>query len=118
MKSFLSTVFSLVLVVASLSSIAAQPRIDLLGDAIPATAAERTIAINPDTKNVSVVGGETIRFVVGDKTFGWAFNGPVRSFDLARIAPAGVLDRRVMAYVGINPDNLGGNDAAGIGHSK
>ncbi|MQR02128.1 CzcE family metal-binding protein [Glaciimonas soli] len=118
MKSFLSTVISVTLVAVSLSSIAAQPRLDLLGEAVSAPSSARTITINPDTKYVNVVGGETIKFVVGDKTFGWAFNGPVRSFDLARVAPAGVLNRHVMAYIATNPDDLGGSDAGGMGHSK
>ncbi|WP_343216027.1 CzcE family metal-binding protein [Collimonas antrihumi] len=76
------------------------------------------VTFNPDTRYVSVTGGETIRFAVGDKTFGWAFDGPIRSFDLARIAPAGVLNRSVMAYMGINPDGLGGSDSGGAAHGK
>ncbi|PUA16936.1 CzcE family metal-binding protein [Glaciimonas sp. PCH181] len=81
------------------------PRIDLLGDAMPASAATRTIVITPSTKFVNVTGGERVRFVAGDKTFGWNFDGAlqVTSFDLNRIVPANVLDHEVVAYVTPNP---------------
>src|SRR5579864_3743296 len=75
------------------------PRIDLLGDPIPESAAIRTIVITPDTKYVSVTGGETVRFVVGDKSFAWNFDGSIdiTSFDLSRTAPSSVLDHKVIA---------------------
>ena len=81
------------------------PRIDLLGDPIPVSAAARTIVITPDTKYVNVTGGETVRFVVGDKSFAWNFDGSivVSSFDLNRTAPASMLDHKVTAYITPNP---------------
>ncbi len=48
-------------------------------------------------------GGEIIRFDVGDKSFVWNFNGQRSSFDLSRVAPRSVLDRKVTAYVAPNP---------------
>jgi len=96
---------------ATLSALAL-PRIDLLGDAAPESAASRAVMITPDTRFVNVVGGETIKFVTGDKSFAWSFDVPVSisSFDLNRIAPAGVLDHKVRAYVAPNPTYSHGNN--------
>ena len=63
----------------------------------------RTIAISPDTKFVNVTGGETIRFQVGGRSFVWTFNGTRSSFDLARVAPAAMLDHKVTTYVAADP---------------
>jgi hypothetical protein len=81
---------------------ARDPRIDLMGTPATLSMATRTIPIGPDTKYVNVTGGEIVRFTVGDKQFAWNFNGPLSSFDLARVAPS-VLDRKVTAYVAPNP---------------
>lgn len=79
--------------------------LNLLGDPAPPSAATRTIVITPSTRYVNVTGGETIAFLVGDKAFGWSFNGiqNTPAFDLSRAAPAGVLDHKVLAYVAPNP---------------
>jgi hypothetical protein len=105
MKSFIPAVVALTLSVSALSSMAATPD-ELLGDPVPAAApAERTIAITPDTKYVNVQGGQTVRFDVGGKTFSWDFDGAetVGSFDLEKVAPPGLLDHPVTAYVSPNP---------------
>jgi hypothetical protein len=88
----------------------AEPPIDFLGDPASPTAATRTIVIKPDTRWVNVTGGETVRFVVGDKTFSWTFNVArnVLSFDLRRIAPPGILDHPVKVYVAPDPRYIGG----------
>ena len=75
----------------------------LLGDPAPPETATRTIAILPGTRYVNVTGGEVVRFTVGDKSFAWNFSGRPSSFDLSVVAPPGVLDRKVMAYVAPNP---------------
>ena len=109
MKSFIPAVVALTLSVSALSSMAATPD-QLLGDPVPAAApAERTIAITPDTKYVNVQGGQTVRFDVGGKTFAWDFDGAetVQSFDLEQIAPPGLLDHAVTAYVSPNPLYMG-----------
>ena len=77
--------------------------IALLGDPAPPATATRTIAIHPDTRYVNVTGGEIVKFTVGDKSFTWNFNGRPGSFDLNVIAPPGVMDHRVIAYVAQNP---------------
>ena len=85
-------------------------RPDLLGDAAPVTAATRAIVIGPQTRAVNVIGGEIIRFDVGPKSFAWNFDGPVdiTSFDLQTVAPPGMLDHPLMAYVQPNPLYIGG----------
>ncbi len=103
-----SSPHSVVQRIAGQRSVAGTPRLDLLGDPIPASAARRTIRIGPDARYVNVVSGETVKFVVGDRAFGWAFDGPIRNFDLSRVAPAGMLDHRVASYVSTNLDEIGG----------
>jgi hypothetical protein len=77
------------------------------GNAAPAqAAADQVIVINDGTRYVNVVGGSTVRFVVGDKSFTWCFqNGTatVIPFDLALIAPQGLVNHRVTTYVSDNP---------------
>jgi hypothetical protein len=108
-------------VVASLSGCTlptAEPPIDFLGDPAPPAAATRTIVIKPDTKWVNVTGGETIRFVVGNKTFAWTFNvaSNVWAFDLNRVAPPGVLDHPVQVYIAPDPRYIGNGRGHFGGH--
>jgi len=79
------------------------PGSDLYGSAAVVAMVTRTIVIKPDTGYVNVTGGEVIRFNVGGKSFVWNFNGTRSSFDLGLIAPAGLLGRKVTAYVAPNP---------------
>lgn len=107
-------------VVALLSACAHQNTerpIALLGDPAPPAAATKTIVIRPDTRWINVTGGDIVRFVVGDKSFGWAFNvgTGVNLFNLNRVAPPGMLDHRVDAYVAPDPRYIGngGNNRDG-----
>ena len=77
--------------------------VTMLGDLAAPSSATRTIAIRVDTRYVNVTGGEVVRFTIGDKAFAWNFNGRSSSFDLAAVAPPGMLDRKVTAYVAPNP---------------
>jgi hypothetical protein len=100
--------------VALLSACAYQPAerpISFLGDPAPLGAETATIVIQPNTKWVNVTGGDTIKFVTGDKAFAWAFNvaTSVKSFELNRVAPPGMLDHRVIAYVSPDPKYMGGD---------
>lgn len=73
---------------------------------------DRTIVIDASTKWVNVTDGETIRFVTrqpdGQKSFVWRFDTYAWIvFDLARIAPAGMLgDRSIEVYVATNPQDV------------
>jgi hypothetical protein len=102
--SLVRAVLALTLSLTALSS-TATTRLDLLGDPAPDTAAERTIRITPDTKYVNVTGGQVVKFDVGGKTFTWHFDGPetVWAFDLNQVAPSGLLDHVVTAYISPNP---------------
>jgi hypothetical protein len=105
MKSFIPTVVALTLSLSALSSMAATHD-ELLGDPVPAAAAaDRTITITPDTTHVNVQGGQTVRFDVGGQTFAWDFNGAETAgrIDLSQVAPPGLLDHPVTAYVSPNP---------------
>lgn len=90
---------------ASMPAFSHSTRLDLLGDPAPAAAAVRTIVITPDTRWVNVEGGEIINFIVGDKSFAWNFyvGFTVSSFDLNLVAPPGLLQRPVIAYVSPDP---------------
>lgn len=83
----------------------------LYGDPAPPSAAQRTIVIGPNTKHVNVEGGEVIRFVANGKEFGWNFfvARTVNSFLLNEVAPPGVLDHEVRAYVSPDPRYIGGD---------
>jgi hypothetical protein len=87
----------------------AQPA-DLLGEAVPASGAQQTIVVGPDTHYVNVTGGDIVKFVVGDKSFTWDFDtaGNIGSFDLSKVAPAGTFDHKVMVYVARDPTYAGG----------
>jgi hypothetical protein len=83
--------------------------IDLYGAAAPADDRQPTIVIRPDTRYVHVEGGQTIRFLVGGKAFAWTFNiaRTVHRFNLAEVAPPGVLDHAVFAMVAPDPKYIG-----------
>jgi hypothetical protein len=108
-KSLIPAVLALSLSLAGLSSMAATSS-DLLGESASATSANRTITITPDTRYVNVEGGQIVNFDVGGKTFVWDFDGSTdfQSFDLNQVAPSGLLDHRVTAYVSPNPFYMGG----------
>jgi hypothetical protein len=117
------SLFLSILALALLASCASRsdyaPRLDLLGDPAPVEGATQTIVISPDTKWVNVTGGDTVKFIVGDKAFAWSFSGPqsVSSFALNHVAPAGILNREVIAYVAPDPRYVGSDgdgDSSGM----
>lgn len=87
------------------TSFAQRSYVHLYGDPAPTTAAEKTIEIRPDTRHVNVVGGDIVQFVIDGQSFTWHFNvaRTVSAFDLKEVAPAGLLNRSVMAYVSPDP---------------
>lgn len=105
----LITSFALLVCASFQTSFAAPSRTDLFGDPAPLSAAERTIVIGPTTKWVNVTGGETIKFIAGQKSFAWSFDTAptISSFDLNRVAPPGALDHKVTAYIAPDPRYLG-----------
>ena len=105
MTSFTPVVFAIVLSACATHT----SLVDLYGQSAPVSAAERTITITPDTKYVNVEGGQIVRFVVGDKEFAWNFNTAtsINSFNLTEVAPPGVLNHAVRAYVSPDPKYRG-----------
>lgn len=109
-----SAILSLALATAGLSGCATKNSyVDLYGLPAPiSSAVDRTIRITPETKYVNVEGGQTVAFIVGDKKFDWNFAvaTTVNAFPLNEVAPAGVLDHPVVAYVSPDPKYIGGGD--------
>lgn len=99
---FLSVLLS---ALAACSNLAPEPSLDLLGNPAVVGSGERTLVITPQTQHVRVTGGEIIDFKVGDQTFAWHFfvATTVNAFNLQRIAPPGMLDHPVIAYVKPDP---------------
>ncbi|MRW87501.1 CzcE family metal-binding protein [Pseudoduganella sp. FT26W] len=75
------------------------------GEAVAGSAAARQVTITADTKSVNVNDGDTVAFNVNGKTFTWHFDTlrGMGSFDLAKIAPAGVDTGMTNVYVASNP---------------
>lgn len=72
--------------------------------------ADRTIQLSGNMNWVNVTGGETIRFVLDGKSFTWRFDTYDASptFDLGKIAPAGILgNRAIRVYVSPDPQYIG-----------
>jgi hypothetical protein len=112
MKNIRTLMAAAILVMSAGCSVTSpSTRLALVGDAASITAAERTIVITPQTQHVNVTGGEIVRFDVGAKSFAWHFDGAlnVTQVSLQQIAPTGILDHAVTAYVQPNPFFMGGD---------
>lgn len=109
MKPIFSILAILVLAFALSACATRTSYVDLYGQSVPVSGVERTIVIAPDTRYVNVEGGETVRFVSGNNQFAWTFNvaRTVHSFDLNEVAPPGILDHVVRAYVTPDPKYIG-----------
>ena len=106
-KRLLSLLTAIALATAGSAALAAAKPSDFRGNPAPAQApADQVIVITDATRHVNVIGGSTVRFVVGERSFSWSFqNGSahVVPFDLQQIAPQGLLNHSVTAYVADNP---------------
>jgi hypothetical protein len=106
-KLLLPLLIATTLAAAGAGAGAAEQPASFRGNAAPAQApVDQVIVLTDATRHVNVTGGQTVRFVVGDRSFTWCFqNGSahVVPFDLEQIAPQGVLNHRVTAYVDDNP---------------
>ncbi|MGE0310164.1 MAG: CzcE family metal-binding protein [Lautropia sp.] len=111
MKRLLVTVASIVAsgLLAGCAGFDMQVPSRFLGEVVSPQQAERTVQIGPDTRYVHVKQFETVRFVGGGQQFGFRFDGPqsVRSFDLQRVAPGGMLGRPVFAEIELDTRYLG-----------
>jgi len=102
---FLALLAALALALPLHASAAPGKYVRLYGDPAPDDTAARTVVITPGTRYINAEGGEVIRFVVGDRSFAWSFNvaRTVKAFDLNEVAPPGLLQQRVRAYVSEDP---------------
>lgn len=68
---------------------------------VPAGYAERTVVVGPETRYINVERGDLVKFVVGDKSFSWKFNAPttISEVNMSEVAPAGMLNHEVKAYI-------------------
>jgi len=113
MHTKFSRISTIVMVLAAITLTSCATRTsdtDLYGIPVPANDfADYSITIGPNTKYVNVVGGEIVRFVINDKSFVWHFMvaSTVGQFDLTDVAPAGMLDHSVIAYVKPDPLYIG-----------
>jgi hypothetical protein len=104
------TAVALTLGFVNLSASAVMPG-SPMSDVVPLSAATRTIPINAKTKYVNVTAHETVKFVANGSAFAIKFNGSSATtfafvpsaFDLDQLAPTGVLDHKVTAYVAPDP---------------
>jgi hypothetical protein len=111
LNTHIVAVVTFLLSAAALPALAAPDSIELLGTSATPSPAAQEIRITPKTTYVNVTGGDAVNFIVGDKAFGWIFDGSrnVGSFDLNDVAPRGVLDHPVTVYIAPDPRRLGGS---------
>ena len=87
-----------------------------MGEVVPQLGAMRTVRIDAKTKYVNVTANETVKFEANGNAFAINFSGSSATtfafvpsvFDLAQLAPAGVLDHKVTVYVAPDPLYISG----------
>jgi hypothetical protein len=105
----------LLLFAAFLSSCVTSVPADRLGSPAPPSAAMYEISIGPETRHVNVLRDDIVTFIVGGKRFTWSFNDPQYwPVDLIRVAPPGILDRSVIAYVSPFRRYFGPEESSGL----
>jgi hypothetical protein len=103
MKQFSKIVVALSIALSSQLVGAASSETELFGEVVTSSPSDRTVAISEATSFVNVTGGESIKFVVGDKAFSWRFDGKAGAVKLSEIAPNGFGGKDVTIYVAPNP---------------
>jgi len=110
-----TTAYTMTLILAgtlgiSGASFASHPSVNSnMGTPIHDDSAYRTIVIDSNTRWVNVMEDQRVEFVVntakGKQRFSWQFDTTHSTFDLSKVAPAGILDNRtITAYVEPDPD--------------
>ena len=114
-----TAMLGLAVLLAGCAGTQSAPALALLGDPAPLAASTRTITLTAATKYVNVTGGQIVKFVDGERAFAWNFDGSedISAFDLARVAPAGMLNHSVVAYIAPNPMYMGGR-GRGLGDRR
>ncbi|MBV8635712.1 MAG: CzcE family metal-binding protein [Burkholderiaceae bacterium] len=104
-KFLLGCALAVLLSGATMSAFAGNDYTYLMGEPVNGEHVDRTVVIGSDTKYVNVTNGDAIKFVIGDKTFSWAFNGAstISAIDLNKLTPPGMLDHQVRVYISKAP---------------
>lgn len=102
----LSALIAIAALATAVSAQASAPT-SLLGNTVPDSTANRVVQISPSTKDLNVKWGQSVEFQSQGKSFTYDFNGPRADarVNLQRVAPAGVINHPVYAYVGSFPKN-------------
>jgi Heavy-metal resistance protein CzcE len=82
---------------------ASPPSSNSLGEAVPLSAAKRTIRIDARTRYVNVTEHETIKFESNGSAFAIYFRGALYGLDLNQLAPPNALDHKVIVWVAPDP---------------
>jgi hypothetical protein len=114
-KLVVLTVIAMTLGFVNLSASAFTPS-SPMSEVVPLSGAVRTIPINAKTKYVNVTAHETVKFVANGNAFAINFSGnsattfafAPSAFDLAQLAPTGVLNHKVTVYVAPDPLYISG----------
>ena len=83
----------------------------LLGDPVqPSGYAPRVVFITPDTTRINITHFDTVKFVAGNESFIWCFNGvsTLSEIDLNRVAPPHMLDHLVQVFIAKSPKDMDG----------
>lgn len=103
--------FSALLAIAGLATaVSAQAAVParLLGTTVPDSVASHVVTITPSTDSLNAQWGHSIEFKDHGKSFAYEFDGPHADdarVNLERLAPAGMINHPVYAYVTGNPVN-------------
>lgn len=81
-------------------ALAGQPHESLPKSAHIGGPVNRTIVLDDRIKSINVNEGETVLFVVGQKSFAWLFDRFDNGGDLSQMAPKGMLNHSVKVFVG------------------
>jgi hypothetical protein len=85
---------------AGVAGASAATTAQLAGDAVPPAEGQRTVLITPDTRWINVEHDEMVKFESQGQSFAFDFDGLYdRSYDLAALAPQGMVDHPVRVYV-------------------
>src|SRR5258705_12383015 len=84
MKLFVPVVAALTLSAASFAVTASVTEADMLGKPAQASAAQRTISIDPKTRWITVERAEIVKFLANGQEVVWDSDGLYSSFDLNR----------------------------------
>jgi hypothetical protein len=98
-----------------LAILGAQARAQDASEYVPQTpSVTRTIYIGPATTHVNVTQDDVVRFISREREFTFSFHSDhLRSFNLQHVAPPGMLEHPVTAYVARGSGLSGGSGSDG-----